>query len=152
MSVLKKNIKLHPFTAPSADNITPAAESEPRTAGPKSNGAGGKEGGETLKLPDVKIIIAFGRLMEILEKCYAVADTLPFENEDNPFEMDTDIFYGEYEQLSSLIKVYNFLGEDEGAAMYDAVRIAISEKAYAMAAAIAQKYQGLKPFWDAYTR
>ena len=29
MTVLKKNIKLHPFTAPSADNITPAAESEP---------------------------------------------------------------------------------------------------------------------------
>ena len=49
MSVLKKNIKLHPFTAPSADNITPAAEREPRTAGPKSNGAGGKEGGENNK-------------------------------------------------------------------------------------------------------
>lgn len=33
------------------DTLTAAAESEPRNAAPESNGAGGKEGGETRHLP-----------------------------------------------------------------------------------------------------
>ena len=132
------------------DPITAAAESEPQTPAPESNEAGGMKGGETLKLPDFKFIVAFGRLIEILEKCDADADPLPFEDkEDNPFEMDTGIFY-EYNQLSSLIKVYNFLGEDEGAEMYNAVKIAITEKARDIATAIVRRYRVLKPIWDAY--
>lgn len=50
MSILKKNINLHPFTAPTAENITAGAGiNDTDTAG--NSDTGGKEGGEPQYLP-----------------------------------------------------------------------------------------------------
>ena len=142
MTVLKKNINLHPFTAPSADT---------NTAAPESNGAGGKKGGETLKLPSYDIFDLFDQLV----CCYRALvvgegtdfDFSLFDPELNPFAWTPSVLNDEYPQFLGLLKVLESLDDEE---KQETLLSAIQEKAYDVAECIADEYPVLQPFFEKY--
>lgn len=133
MTVLKKNFNLHPFTAPSADT---------NTAAPESNGAGGKEGGETLKLPRpfFKVfsdVLHVYRLIEI-----GAFDAGHMESLDTP----PSFFSNRYEELLNLGKLSGIVPEE----YKDTIVNAIQEKAYELAESLSNNYPILKPIFEWY--
>ena len=152
MTVLKKNINLHPFTAPSADT---------NTAAPESNGAGGKEGGEKLRISP-PIFHAFSCMLRVyyliaigdydtsyLESLYdSLSHFLP-DDEDTPTDRVIEI-EREYHHFLKLGEIYSIIPNDDKYTKYTIQQV-IQEKAYKVADLLSDEYPILKPILDAYT-
>ena len=145
MSILKKNINLHPFTAPSADTILIGAGID-NTITAANSDTGGKEGGETLKLPSPCIFSLFARLMDVWED---IAGGVPlarvsFPNSDyNPFDEQAELCF-QYSQFRDLIDVLDGIGDEY---KRDTILTAIQHQAYDIAESIADEYPVLQPFF-----
>lgn len=108
MSILKNQIKLHKFTAPSADNITAGAGIDNTDTAANSD-TGTKEGGETLKLPNPWMLRAFMTYNEIQLNCSSLSeyyassqagdDAIDKEEYEDKFEIYITRIQDEYAKL-----------------------------------------------------
>ena len=136
------------------DTITAAAESEPRTAAPETTEAGGKEGGETLKIPNRGIFTTFGRLITVWFNCLCdmppelpQSDCNPFEHIGH-FDLEKDFdLEREYDHFLDLRNLYNSL-TDEQSEMRSTLEAVILRQAFDLIKGIVEEYPVLRPFFD----
>ena len=157
MSVLKKNIKLHHFTAPTADTGTA--------------GTGTKEGGEQIKIPFYsEVFVLFTLTVKWFRNiCFSgltacsdldeLKNHLTFILDEGPLDeteikKSAEVLLGTinaYCILEEALKDDSFQGFDEGEFYYanKAVSdVTIAEKAYILALKIAEEYPVMKPFLE----
>ena len=112
MAVLKNQINLHKFTAPSADHITPGAGIGNTDTAANSD-TGTKEGGETLKLPNPWMLRAFMTYNEIQWNCSLLSEHYAFnqagdgtigeEEYEVKFEVHISLIQDEYSKITGLV-------------------------------------------------
>ena len=131
MAVLKNQIKLHKFTAPTADTITA--------------GAGTKEGDETLKIPELFTTKIF---VEVINNYYIISSG---ETPLTPTGFLDDVSeqtYCEYKQYLRLLDVLDSIDDEE---QRETILTAIQNQGWNLVERIADEFPILQPFLKDYT-
>ena len=128
MAVLKNQINLHKFTAPTADT-----------------GTGTKEGGETLKIPELFTTIVF---VEVINNYYIISSG---ETPVTPTGFLDDVSeqtYCEYKQYLRLLNMLDSIDDEE---QRETILTAIQNQGRDVVERIADEYPVLQPFLKDYT-
>ena len=147
MAVLKNQIKLHKFTAPTAENITAGAGTNTTNAAADSD-TGGKKGGETLKIPDLLTLTTFVKLIDIWDDIANGFEPDLTLSEAYYFDEFPHIF-AEHSHLRALIDVLDEIDDNE---QRETILAAIQHQAYNVAECIADEYPVMKPFFEDYLK
>ena len=141
---MKNQIKLHKFTAPTADTILAGAGISNTDTAANSD-TGGKEGGETLKIPELFTTKIF---VDVINNYWIISSG---ETPDKPeYSLDdvSEQTYCEYMQYLRLIDVLNFIDDEEQRVT---ILTAIQNQGWNLVERIADEFPILQPFLKDYT-